>query len=171
MKNKICTSCNQEKEISNFSKHQTGKFGVRSSCKNCEKLYQTKNKDKIQKYHKNWYKENKEVQLDSCHKRYQEKREVILNQCKDYYQSHKENIKMYPSSNPKQKKDRYLQRVYGITLEQYTKILKSQNGVCSICSQKEISKSRQGKIKQLSVDQITKQEKFVAYFVTDVIEF
>jgi len=39
MKNKICTKCKQEKEISNFNKQKGGKDGLRSQCKQCIKDY------------------------------------------------------------------------------------------------------------------------------------
>jgi hypothetical protein len=45
-------------------------------------------------------------------------------------------------------KDYSLRSKYGITLEQYNKILKKQNGVCAICGEKETSKIN----KILSVD-------------------
>ncbi len=35
MKTKICTNCNIEKELSEFSKHKKCKYGVRSECKIC----------------------------------------------------------------------------------------------------------------------------------------
>lgn len=36
---KICTGCDTEKPISEFHKDKTGKFGVRSRCKACEREY------------------------------------------------------------------------------------------------------------------------------------
>ncbi len=41
-----------------------------------------------------------------------------------------------------------LQRSYGLTTVEYSKLLKSQNGVCAICKKKETRK----KIKRLAVD-------------------
>lgn len=34
---KKCSICNKDKELSNFYKQAKGKFGVKSSCKDCEK--------------------------------------------------------------------------------------------------------------------------------------
>jgi hypothetical protein len=34
--NKICSKCNTEKNIENFNKTPTGKYGVRGDCKECE---------------------------------------------------------------------------------------------------------------------------------------
>lgn len=40
MKTKICTNCGEEKELSEFAKAKTGKFGVRGDCKSCRSEYQ-----------------------------------------------------------------------------------------------------------------------------------
>lgn len=153
MKTKLCTKCKVELTLDNFRKKKDCLFGVSSQCKNCEKEYQNINKEKIKDYHKIWYKENKIIQLESCHKRYKEKREQILDKCKDYYQSHKKEIKMYPSSNPEYKKDRYLQRTYGITLNDYNELLEAQNGVCAICGNPETTINKRGnRVQDLAVD-------------------
>ncbi len=44
-----------------------------------------------------------------------------------------------------------LKKIYGITIEEYNKLLKKQGGVCVICRNKEVSK-RNGKIIDLAVD-------------------
>jgi hypothetical protein len=36
---KTCTTCNVEKEITDFYKQPRGKFGVKSECKHCQKAY------------------------------------------------------------------------------------------------------------------------------------
>lgn len=41
MKTKICSKCSIEKELSQFSKKQLGKFGVCSICKPCSNIYKT----------------------------------------------------------------------------------------------------------------------------------
>lgn len=42
METKVCSKCKEEKELSCFSKHKSGKNGVRSNCKICDSV-QTKN--------------------------------------------------------------------------------------------------------------------------------
>lgn len=46
MQLKQCTTCNIEKSISEFSKHQKGKFGVRSVCKICTSIESKEYKNK-----------------------------------------------------------------------------------------------------------------------------
>lgn len=54
--------------------------------------------------------------------------------------------------NPDKLRDRNLRRDFGITLSQYNVILSSQNEVCAICSGKETTKQKNGRIQFLSVD-------------------
>lgn len=48
---KICSRCSVEYELDFFRKDKRGKYGVRSICKNCDKIYNKdyylKNKDKL----------------------------------------------------------------------------------------------------------------------------
>ena len=54
---------------------------------------------------------------------------------------------------PEQSRNAKLKKNYNITIQQYEMMLKSQNGVCAICSQSEIEKdNKKGKIKRLAVD-------------------
>ncbi len=53
---KICTKCNKEKELSKFSKHQIGKDGLESRCKKCKSNYDQKNKIKLNKQRRSYYK-------------------------------------------------------------------------------------------------------------------
>lgn len=39
MQTKTCTKCGEEKALTEFSKHQTGKYGVNSRCKVCARKY------------------------------------------------------------------------------------------------------------------------------------
>lgn len=39
MQTKICTECQEEKELAEFTKQKAGKYGVTSKCKECMKLY------------------------------------------------------------------------------------------------------------------------------------
>jgi len=47
---KKCSKCEIEKESIDFYKKKTMKDGLRSECKECTKLYQLENKDKIKEY-------------------------------------------------------------------------------------------------------------------------
>lgn len=92
---KVCTKCGIEKEITEFYKNNTCRFGVQSICKLCNKKYQIENKDAIKK--------QKKIYRDS-HK--QEMREwrvknilSIKERVKKYTKEHKEERKEYLSLN------------------------------------------------------------------------
>lgn len=36
---KVCTTCNEEKHVTDFNKHRTGKDGLSSRCKECDREY------------------------------------------------------------------------------------------------------------------------------------
>ena len=102
---KKCSKCEIEKESIDFYKKKTMKDGLRSECKECTKLYQSENKDRINEYRSSYnksdrYKElskirytnNKDHILDK-NKEYRERnKEVISEQKKLYYEQNKEEI-------------------------------------------------------------------------------
>jgi 5-methylcytosine-specific restriction endonuclease McrA len=47
---KICSKCKIEKQLTNFSKRSGTKDGLRSCCKDCDRLYAKENIDKIKSY-------------------------------------------------------------------------------------------------------------------------
>ena len=75
---------------------------------------------------------------------------------KQYRLSHRKqgnkSIASWRSRNPERFKSIELKGKYGITLEQYNSILRSQNGVCAICCRPEKSHDHRGKLRDLSVD-------------------
>lgn len=46
----------------------------------------------------------------------------------------------------------HLEKYYGMTMDDYDKILDRQGGVCAICKKAETTKSKLGRIKSLAVD-------------------
>jgi len=40
--NKICSKCGVEKDLSEFAKAKTGKFGIRGDCKECRNIIKRK---------------------------------------------------------------------------------------------------------------------------------
>ncbi len=74
--------------------------------------------------------------------KYREKnREKIAKSQREYYKLHRKERISYT-----------MKKRFGITLEQYSRILKEQNGVCAICGNKETHKHQSGKIKELAID-------------------
>lgn len=68
MQTKTCTKCQLSKELSYFHKDANGKYGVKSTCKNCQKLYDQEhgklyrsiNADRIKSAKREYYENNKE---------------------------------------------------------------------------------------------------------------
>lgn len=89
---KICTKCEQEKELSKFYKDKAQKSGLRPSCIACEKKYRSENKH----IKKQWQLKNRHKDRNSHYK-----------------------------------------RNYGITLDDYNELLKSQHNKCAICKSTE----------------------------------
>ncbi len=49
----------------------------------------------------------------------------------------KEMNRLYREKHPRKFRHYHLKKTYGITVEQYDKMFKEQNGVCAICNQQE----------------------------------
>lgn len=102
MQTKICTKCNQEKNIFEFSKAKLGKFGVQSVCKSCVKKFREENQEKIKKYReenkeklKEYYQKNKQ-KINEYGKKWREKnKEKLIKQGKKYKQENKKKINLY----------------------------------------------------------------------------
>lgn len=126
---RYCSCCKKLKSISIFYFLNKKINKLSCWCKTCEKkskkIYRNKNKDIIHKKHKAWYIKN---------------RKELLKEQKEFRKKH-----------PTYQLIIYLKHKFGITLEQYNKMLEAQNGVCAICGSFEIEKNQYG-IKRLSVD-------------------
>ena len=71
----------------------------------------------------------------------------------EYRKQRNKYAKEYRLKNPRRAKCQNLRKGYNITLEEYEKILESQNGVCAICEQKETAVKRGTKeARMLAVD-------------------
>lgn len=132
---KKCTKCLTMKEFSEFSKHKKYKNGLRSSCKECIRLYDRK------VYHKNPER--------------REKLNLKLFQWREKNRnSYNKYTRKYRRVNKEKTKNTDLKKNYGITLEIYNKMLKEQNYCCKICNKNE----KEFKLK-LCVDHCHKTEK------------
>lgn len=106
---KICSKCKMEKELSEFSLYTEGKYGCRPECKDCKKIYnQTPERKAVAKAYRQSAK-GKEVRRNSNNTR---------NQSIERKQHNREYHYKY---------------LYGISIEDYDRMLEEQNGVCAIC--------------------------------------
>jgi hypothetical protein len=71
--NKVCPKCNIEKPSSDFHKERANKDGLHYMCKLCnsersKKRYR-ENREKINRYHKEWTKDNKDIIRNGSYQR------------------------------------------------------------------------------------------------------
>ena len=109
---KICSKCKIYKELSEYIKCITGKYGVKARCRSCDKEYfeeyRSKNKIKLKEYDKNYYKNN-------------------LEKSKEYYKMNKEKFREYQRGEKrKEYQDRYNSQNYD-GYKQYMKEYRNDN--------------------------------------------
>ena len=85
--------------------------------KQYQKEYYEKNKDKIKEY-------------------YEKNKDKIKEVKKEYREKNKDKIKEYYEKNKDKIKESRLMRKYGLSLEDYEKMLVSQKYICPICKEK-----------------------------------
>lgn len=90
---KICKTCLQTKEITEFYHKATGKDGFENFCKNCrlQKLY-WKNPDKKKSYNRAYWIENKEILEPKKKQYFDNNKEKEVARGKEYYKKHREEI-------------------------------------------------------------------------------
>ena len=99
MKTKKCTKCGKDKDVKEFAKAKTGKYGVRGDCKQCreqaQKIYRDNNKDQLNTNSANYYLKNKEQILERCKKYYINNKDVIDKRNKQWGLNNKEQRRDY----------------------------------------------------------------------------
>lgn len=84
----------------NFTKSKTGKYGLRSKCKDCvkeydkiqKKKYYEENRNKIREYKKQHYDEHRDDILEKSRQYHQEHRDERLQKSKEYYEAHRDEL-------------------------------------------------------------------------------
>ena len=84
---KVCTKCNEEKEIALMAKKE-------SICKNCDcirsKKYREANRDKVAQKKRGYYEKHKEEINQKWREYYEENKEELCQKVKEYIKTHKE---------------------------------------------------------------------------------
>lgn len=157
-KMKVCSKCQMVLPAckEHFAKAKKGKFGFKSTCKSCDKIYRKKhyeenheeirrkqnaylvkyhqeNKESISEYKKKYYQENKEEILKKV-KEYgfiyrEENREKLSRKHKKYKRDNPEKIRVY-----KQKRRSLKKRLLStLTVDQWEDTKKYFNNRCCYC--------------------------------------
>lgn len=144
---KKCRTCKIEKELKEFysAAGGGGKYGVRGTCKSCVRNRQASPESKAIR---RAYTKSRPMAMKIKYKDYQQK----------YRGLHKDEpeLKAYKRKwyldNIVERRDKAREKNYGISGEQYRKLLSEQNGVCKICLKAEVMKNKHGKTFSLAVD-------------------
>lgn len=108
---KFCSACKIQKELSSFNLQRSSKDGRRYICKAC------------QSEHKKKYRA--------------ENKEKVAGQYSAYYRSNKDKVSArivaWGRSNPDKLRQYYVKKTYGLSKEQFHRLLESHSGRCHIC--------------------------------------
>lgn len=136
---RTCSRCKKEKLISDFYKSSYPAY--KYWCKECLKEYirkwKKKNLERVKVYSKTHNIKHKK-QISDYNKVYEATHKTDrVRRRKTYYQKHKERIKMNGKkwnikSRPLVRAEK-LKYTYGITIDDYNNMLKSQKECCAIC--------------------------------------
>ena len=129
---RICSKCNIEKDIKEYSLRKSSSDGVsywcRGCCKEKNKKYYKNNKEALKEYFKQYNKENKEA-LKEYFKQYREDNKEAI---KQWREANKEAIKQYKEDNKE-------------AIREYKKQYREEHrDICNMSTQK-----RRAKLKQL----------------------
>lgn len=91
---KICSKCNIEKHFENYNKNNYCKSGYRSVCKECDKLYYLKNKQKIIQQTKEYRNNNIDIIKIKAKEYYLKNNKKVRDINKKYYENNKEKISL-----------------------------------------------------------------------------
>lgn len=93
---KICTKCNEYKNINDFRKHKRRKDGHSSSCRSCDterdKLYYAKNKSNILEKQKEFRENNKDIVAERKKREYENNKERYAERNKLWHNENKERV-------------------------------------------------------------------------------
>jgi hypothetical protein len=111
---KFCPKCKTEKEISSFSRNKTKKDGYQGYCRECSRIWRSKNKEYFLLFNKKYYLDNKERLLERNKEYALKNRNDILKQKKKYRQENRDRIlkhqkEYYSKENNKNSRNRHEQ--------------------------------------------------------------
>lgn len=141
MKKKICNSCKEEKSLRNFHKDKRSPDKKGYSCKLCIKARQRSRylefPERVLNINRRWTHANKDAVREINRKWKRENREHVRSRDRAWRARNKEKVieihRRYRAKYPDRYLNYKLRRDFGITVEDYRKILLVQNGICAGC--------------------------------------
>ena len=155
---KKCTTCGEEKELDYFYNDKKSKDGRCHSCKKCMNIVSARNSAKKRKPRPDWKSKDgfkicrkclieKPINEFNVHYGKTRTKDKLRNECKECQRLHSKEhyVKVRDVWNKKRRDLRtdpseiakrhhhHLKRKFGITGADYEKMLKSQDGKCTIC--------------------------------------
>lgn len=122
----ICSKCGLEKQATDFPKD-------RRQCRACRSVVAAQSKAKRRE-------QIREKARADYWKDPEKARAVASNQYHKDIEYSRSKQRSYQQRNPHVQKSSFLKRAYGLTIEDYERILNSQHGVCKICGSKDTYK-------------------------------
>jgi hypothetical protein len=105
---KRCSGCGEDKPSSGFSRARRSRDGLQTYCKACHRRYYEDNRERLREQHRNY----QELHRDRLRAHHQA-----------YYQQNRESFRWSA-----------LMRNYGVSADDYVRILAEQGGRCAICA-------------------------------------
>lgn len=123
---KICGKCKKSLPAIEFGADKRTKSGLKSYCRSCEREYlrdhTARNREKIREQKKEHRLNHSEQYEISSHRDYRKHRVERLAQAKLWRIDHQEDLRY-----------KYLEKTYGLSKDQYLKMMYTQDQRCAIC--------------------------------------
>lgn len=138
MTTKVCPKCGEEKDITEFYVKNDSKDGRDCKCKSCAKKYneeyRSKNQEKLNNLAKIYRINNRDAILERKRKRYSEDKTPYIESVTKYSKTPKG--KLTKSKSGHKRRTKFKETPCTLTLQQWEKILESQDNRCAICGKK-----------------------------------
>ena len=107
---KVCTKCKVEKDFDEFYKNARLKDGLKSQCKDCDRKYHEKNKERIAKRKKEYNQKNREKVMEYGRKYRENNKEKIMIYQKKYIQNNRDKSLKWQRTYREKNRDKIYER-------------------------------------------------------------